>query len=132
MLKQLKTSNFKTNWLQILIIIVLVLGVFFRFVNLDKKVYWTDEVASSIRISGYNFEEVKQLGLRGEEIGIQDLQKYQYPNPEKGLGDILKGLAAEEPQLPPLYFISARFWVQLFLAFIGCAKNYLHPRLWDG
>ena len=27
------------NWLRILIIILLVLGVFFRFANLDKKLY---------------------------------------------------------------------------------------------
>ncbi len=35
-----------------LIIIVLVIGIFFRFTNLDQKVYWYDEVSTSLTIVG--------------------------------------------------------------------------------
>jgi hypothetical protein len=38
--------------------------------------------------------------------------KYQQINPEKTWLDTVKGLATEEPQLSPVYFILARFWVQ--------------------
>ena len=31
------------KWLRFLIVVVLVLGIFFRFANLGKKVYWIDE-----------------------------------------------------------------------------------------
>ena len=56
-----------------------------------------------------------QQDFQGKTISVADLQrKYQHTNPEKSWLDTVKGLATEEPQLPPLYFILARFWVQLF------------------
>ncbi len=56
-----------------------------------------------------------QQDFQGKTISVADLQrKYQQINPEKSWLDTVKGLATEEPQLPPLYFILARFWVQLF------------------
>ncbi|MFB2978673.1 glycosyltransferase family 39 protein [Microseira sp. BLCC-F43] len=112
------------NWLRFLIIILLVLGVFFRFANLDKKLYWNDEVATSIRISGYSFKEIQQSALQGNEMTVEEWRKYQYPNPEKGLVDLVKGLATEEPQLPPLYFVLARFWVQLFGNSVAVTRSF--------
>lgn len=99
-------------WLRSLIIILLVLGIFFRFVNLDRKFYWWDETYTSLRISGYTETELVQQVSGGHVIGIKDLQKYQRPNPEKGFIDTIKSLAVEEPQHPPLYFAIARFWMQ--------------------
>ena len=113
-----------SNWLRILLVILLVMGVFFRFTNLDKKLYWNDEVATSIRISGYSFKEIQQSALQGNEMTVEDWQKYQYPNPEKGLTDLVKGLATEEPQLPPLYFALTRFWVQLFGNSVAVSRSF--------
>lgn len=102
------------TWLRFLIIVLLVLGIFFRFVNLDRKIYWMDETYTSLRVSGYTEAEVAQQFLKGQVLGIQDLHKYQRTNPEKSVVDTIKGLATEEPQLAPLYFVMVRFWVQLF------------------
>lgn len=56
-----------------------------------------------------------QQDFQGKTISVADLQrKYQHINPEKSWLDTVKGLATEEPQLPPLYFILARFWAHLF------------------
>ena len=56
-----------------------------------------------------------QQDFQGKTISVEYLQgKYQQINPEKTWLDTVKGLATEEPQLSPLYFILARFWVQLF------------------
>lgn len=92
----------------------MLLGIFFRFINLDQKVYWGDEAYSSLRIAGYTTEEVVEATYTGEEIGIEELQKYQRPNTERGLVDTLKVLASEDSIHPPLYYIKARFWEQLF------------------
>lgn len=104
----------RTNWLRVVIVVLLVLGIFFRFANLDLKVYWEDEAFTSLRISGYTESELIQQVFNGQEIKVADLQKYQRPNPEKSVFDTIKGLAIEEPQHTPLYFILVRFWVQLF------------------
>ena len=56
-----------------------------------------------------------QQDFQGQTISVEYLQqKYQQINPGKSWLDTVKGLATEEPQLSPLYFILARFWVQLF------------------
>jgi uncharacterized membrane protein len=93
---------------------VLALGLFFRFANLDQKIYWYDEAFTSLRISGYTEKEIAQQVFNGREINVSDLQKFQHLNPEKGLIDTVKGLALEEPQLPPLYFVILRLWTALF------------------
>ncbi|WP_373526945.1 glycosyltransferase family 39 protein [Nostoc sp.] len=97
-----------------LIIILLVLGLFFRFGNLDQKLYWVDECFTSLRIAGYTIPDLKREVFNGKIISNEDIQKFQNINSEHGLFDTLKGLAVEEPQITPIYFILARFWAQLF------------------
>jgi uncharacterized membrane protein len=55
---------------RLLCIVWLVLGVFFRFVNLDRKIYWHDESYTSLRISGYTLAEVKKQVFDGHEVGL--------------------------------------------------------------
>lgn len=100
--------------LRFVLLIFLILGLVFRFVNLDRKTYWIDEVFTSLRISGYTQAEVIQEVSQKQVISLEELQKYQQPNPEKGVIGTIKGLALEEPQIPPLFFVMARFWVQIF------------------
>ncbi len=107
-------TNHQTSGFWLFIIIVLVLGVWFRFVNLDRKVYWHDEAFTSLRISGYTTTEVHQQLFNGQVIGISDLQKYQILNTEKSLVDAVTSLAIDDAQHPPLYYILVRLWVRLF------------------
>ncbi len=122
--KQSQNYEFYSNYLRFFISVVLILGVIFRFVNLDQKAYWGDETATSLRISGYTFAELKKVVLRGEEMSVKELQEYQYPNSEKGLSDLFKGLAVEEPQLPPFYFMMVRFWVQWFGNSVAVTRSF--------
>ncbi|NDJ21352.1 hypothetical protein GS682_06800 [Nostoc sp. B(2019)] len=101
-------------WLKFLVIVLLLLGVFFRFVNLDRKIYWFDETFTSLRISGYTQQEAVRQVCDGNEIGLADLQKYQLPTLGRTSIDTIKSLAVEDAQHPPLYFLMARFWVQWF------------------
>lgn len=100
--------------LRSLILFMLIIGIFFRFYNLDRKVYWHDEIYTSLRISGYTNKELNQKLFDGRIIGIKDLQKFQRPNREKNLIDTIISLAVDEPQHPPLYYAIARWWVQIF------------------
>lgn len=112
------------SWLRFLIIILLVIGVFFRFVNIDKKIYWGDEVYSSIRISGYLASEMREQLSNGRLLTIKDLQKYQYPNPEKNAIDTIKGVILEDSQILPLYILLARFWVELFGNSVAVTRSF--------
>ncbi|MBD1829637.1 glycosyltransferase family 39 protein [Microcoleus vaginatus GB1-A2] len=113
--KSIQNGRLHLISLKVLIVVILITGIFFRFTNLDRKVYSFDESITSLRISGYTWTEMVQQDFQGQTISVADLQrKYQQINPEKTWWDTVKGLATEEPQLSPLYFILARFWVQLF------------------
>ena len=113
-LKLIRSWKFPVTGLQFLVIVVLILGIFFRFVNLNQKVYWGDEAYSSSRISGYTTEEIVQTLYTGREISVEELQKYQRPNSDKSWTDTLNVIATEAPHHPPLYFLMARFWEQAF------------------
>lgn len=103
----------KNQW-HFFVIVLLAIGVVFRCVNIDKKIYWYDEAFTSLRISGYTQTEVLREIGNGQIVGPQDLMKYQGPTLEKKFGDTVKSLAIEEPQLPPLYFVAVKYWVQVF------------------
>ena len=100
--------------LRFLVVVLLILGLFFRFANIDKKFYWYDEVFTSLRISGYTQIEVLHEISSGQLVAAKDLMKYQRLNQTKNWGDTVKSLAIEEPQLPPLYFLAVKYWAKLF------------------
>lgn len=101
-------------WLKRAVIFLVILGLFFRFYNLDRKVYWNDEAMTSLRISGHTEAElVDQVYNQGAiEVGTL-LENYQYPNPKTTLKDSLDAFA-KHPEHSPLYYLMARFWVQIF------------------
>lgn len=106
--------NLSIDWLQILMIVLLVLGVLFRFTHLDHKVYWHDETFTSLRISGYTVGDIRQAGADGHILTPADLQVFQQVNPNRGLRHTVMGLAQGEPQHPPLYFVLVRLWAGWF------------------
>lgn len=88
-------------------------GIGFRGYQLEGKVYWGDEVYTSMRISGYTAAEVREQLYTGEPLGMAEVMRYQRPNPEQGWKETFSALAGS-PEHTPLYYILARFWVQFF------------------
>ncbi|MEO1378202.1 MAG: glycosyltransferase family 39 protein [Cyanobacteria bacterium J06635_10] len=101
-------------WLRILIISLLILGVFFRFANLEKRAYWHDETYTLLRTSGYTVPEVTQQVFNGDVIGVEELRQYQSVNSDKNLFGTINGLVKEDQHHPPIYFVITRFWNQWF------------------
>lgn len=100
--------------INIILIIAILLGIFFRFYNLDRKIYWHDEVYTIFRSAGYSREEIDGELFNGRIKSPADLQKYLSIKPGSSSFDTLKSLALEDPQHPPLYFIVNRYWLKLF------------------
>lgn len=97
-----------------LIGIILLLGICFRLVGLGSKAYWHDEVYTTLRAAGYTRAEFDQEVFQNRGLTAPDLQKYQQIKPGSSVTDTIDSLALEDPQHPPLYFVLARFWLQLF------------------
>ena len=117
---QILKNNFLKLWglppkkIRFLCTALLILGIFFRFVNLDRKVYWFDETYTSLRASGFTETELIQDLYNTPVIGRENLQKYQRLSPEKNLIDTIKSLVTEDPQHPFFYYLIARLWMQQF------------------
>jgi uncharacterized membrane protein len=101
------------NWLRFLVVVVLVIGVFFRFFNLDG-IYGHDEIYTSLRISGYTTTEVRRQIFNNRVVNSEAFAQFQRLHPDKGLGDTLKSLAIADPHHPPFYYVIARLWAQIF------------------
>ncbi|MEH2211890.1 glycosyltransferase family 39 protein [Nostoc sp.] len=106
--------KFAPSWLRFLTIFLLTMGILFRFSNLDGKVFWQDEVYASLRISGYTINEAKQQLFNNRVIGKESFARFQGANPDKSLNDTIMSLAKQDSQHPPLYYIIARLWMEIF------------------
>ncbi|WP_346292604.1 glycosyltransferase family 39 protein [Sphaerothrix gracilis] len=105
-----------TNYLQIFIAASVVLGIFFRFANLDLKPFWVDEVINTHYTFGYTEVDIgnQVQDWQGQAISIEELHRFQSPSPNKTPVDTIRALALEEPQSPPLYYLLLRGWIQIF------------------
>ncbi|MBD0267754.1 MAG: glycosyltransferase family 39 protein [Cyanobacteria bacterium Co-bin8] len=114
----LRQTRFKIEkaygWLSLVVAIALVLGLFFRLAYLDNQIYWHDEAYTSLRVSGFTAQEVRDDLFTGRLVGIADVARYQHPAPGKTVVDVVRSLALEDAQHPPLYYLLARGWVQIF------------------
>jgi uncharacterized membrane protein len=99
--------------LRFLVIILLTLGIFFRFIHLEQKPYWGDEADSLNWISGCTKSELMQTALKGNPMRVEEVLKYQRPCPDKKFTDTITAIA-EVPEHPPLYYLIARPWMELF------------------
>jgi len=108
-----KKMEYSIRFFQLFLILALLLGVLFRFVNLGRKPYGNDEAVTLLRLSGSTDKEVLDSCFDGRERSVEVLHQYQRLRPEKGLMDTVYSLESE-PQHVPVYFILARLWAQWF------------------
>ncbi len=114
---ELSRSSNQTShrrWLHYLLIILLTIGITFRWANLETKVYWHDEVYTTLRSAGYMSDPSTQSVFSNQLVTPKDLQQYQTIRSGSNLQDTLTSLAIEDPQHPPLYFLLNRVWMMLF------------------
>ncbi|MCJ8279957.1 MAG: glycosyltransferase family 39 protein [Rivularia sp. ALOHA_DT_140] len=111
----LKKYQLPQKYLIFLVGILIILGIFFRFANIDQKLFHGDECITTVRIAGFRHQEVNDSIPKGQVITPEDIKKFQrVENSGKNLINTIEVTAEMAPQHTPLYFILARFWVQIF------------------
>lgn len=103
------------TWLRVLLSIAILLGITFRFYDLPKKIYFYDEVLTSLHSSGYTMAEYNAQVVDGQIHSGSYFEKYQGAHPQRTVFDVIYALANEDPQHPPFYFILEH----LYTAVIG-------------
>lgn len=115
--------SFTVTRLQFLILILLVVGIGFRLTNLDHKLYWHDEVYTTLRAAGFMSQEIGKELFQNQMLAPQNLQEFQHFKPGSTAVDTIQSLAIEDPQHPPFYFLMARSWMQIFGSSITASRS---------
>ncbi|MGB3515784.1 MAG: glycosyltransferase family 39 protein [Elainellaceae cyanobacterium] len=110
------------GWLKLALATLLLLGILFRFVSLDGKIYWHDEAYTSLRAAGYLGVEVDEALFQNQIVAAPSLQQFQTIKPGSTVADTVRSLAVDVPQHPPLYFVMARFWMQWFGGSVAASR----------
>ena len=110
------------NSFNLAIALLIILGISFRCINLDRKVYWHDEVFTSVRVVGYTGDEIEPQVFNGQPITAAELQRFQQLTPDKDISDTLHALF-KHAEHPPLYYLLARGWVQLFGSSVAAFRS---------
>lgn len=98
-------------WIRNFVVLLILLGVFFRFYNIDNKVYWHDETMTSLRMSGYTQEEFVNQAYTGAVTTVGEmLETYQYPSPTDDIQNTISALK-QHPEHSPLYYLMVRAWM---------------------
>ncbi len=126
-LAQIFRGDRRQQWGAIALTLVICLGILLRFVNLDSKVVWIDEIHSFMRVGGYGktalVEQFEQTIAATETrpgtlMPLEDLLQLQRPpvsqNLLTGLGATIHALATDNPQHPPVYYLAARLMAGIF------------------
>jgi uncharacterized membrane protein len=118
----MKQQTFRSGWFLSFIIIATLLGIVLYFVNLDLKVYWTDEVFTSLRISGQPALKLPEE-LANKILTIEDLQFFQRVDPTRDWRSTVASLSTASSN-PPLYFVFSKFWAASFGSHIASIRLF--------
>jgi uncharacterized membrane protein len=118
-------------WL--LLALLIALGVAIRFLWLDHKFYWEDEVSTSLRLAGYNPALLAAQFDPPQLITAQALLAYQFPRPDgplgpvfdhRAVGQVLENLRTEGTIHTPLYFLLTYLWTSLWGNAIAVIRSF--------
>lgn len=93
----------------LLLLVWIVIGAALRFGNLTLKSPWTDEFATMVFSLGNSYQTVPF----NQAISLDTLLEPLKPNPATAPTAVLRHLFDEDHH-PPLYFLLAHWWTQLF------------------
>ncbi|MBF2084363.1 glycosyltransferase family 39 protein [Thermoleptolyngbya sp. C42_A2020_037] len=105
-----------------LLVFLILAGILFRGYGLGDRVYWVDEVATSVRIAGYTRAEVTAQLSDGVPRTPADLQQFLHPAPDLPLTQVLRALV-QSPEHAPLYFLLAHGWTKLWGSSIVAVRS---------
>ena len=114
MLKPALSSPRQPAWCWYAMVLIIAVGIGFRFWNLGLKFYWHDEALTSLSLSGYTLGQFRKQTFTGAVLAVDDLRKFQTVNHDHGIVDTVHWLIAEHTHHPPGYYVLARQWAEWF------------------
>lgn len=115
-------GHYYERWFYIFMAVILAIAIFFRFYHIDKKIYWIDEVHTSLRVVGYEKVEFAETAPAGKIITINELHQFQRLNPERGWVDTINALA-HNAEHTPVYYLITRLAMEWFGSSVAVTRG---------
>lgn len=107
------------------VLATIALGIVFRVEHVQRRMLWADESWTALRISGNTYWQLRAL-FDNQVHPVSDILRFQEVDPSHSVGATVTGLATEEPQHAPLFYVVDRVWA----GFAGSAiQNLRTPAL---
>ena len=94
-------------------VIAIVFGIGLRFFELGRPLFWQDEAYTALRTTGHLEADYRPL-FDGRLHGVSEVRAFVTLDPSRGVGDVVRALAREDPQHPPLFYVLERLWIGAF------------------
>lgn len=103
-------NNARVFW--IIVTIAIVAGLFFRIEHVERRKVKADESVTALRVSGHTEAEVRSLFI-GRTYTVAQILRFQQVDPSTPVMATVAGLASEEPQVAPLFYLLDREWAAI-------------------
>jgi uncharacterized membrane protein len=100
-------------WLRLCIAAAILIGIGFRLYHVDRKVYWDDEIFTTLHVNGLTEADVVRRAPQVLTVGA--LRAVIHPTPRlHSIAATVRSLMVEDPHHTPLYYVLAVGWARLF------------------
>jgi uncharacterized membrane protein len=93
---------------------LVLLGVALRLYGLEQKIVWHDEVATRVLAAGATMAAQMQGLYHAQVLTAGQVLQYQQVQQSTSVLALIADLAQHDPQHPPLYYVLAKVWVDLW------------------
>jgi uncharacterized membrane protein len=93
--------------------LIVAVGIFFRFYKMEQKEFWADEAYTSLIVSGHVRDEFRDSVCTGKPI-LAGALLAEFQTPHGPIMNAARDSVDVGGHHPPVYFIMARVWAQLF------------------
>jgi uncharacterized membrane protein len=93
---------------------LVLLGVALRLYGLEQKIVWHDEVATRVLAAGATMAAQMQGLYQAQVLTAGQVLQYQQVQQSTSVLALIADLAQHDPQHPPLYYVLAKVWVDLW------------------
>ena len=98
----------------VLVVGLVLFGVLLRLYGLEEKIFWHDEVATRVLAAGATMAAQMQGLYHGQVMAVSQVLQYQQVQHATSVLALIVDLARHDPQHPPLYYLLAKLWVDLW------------------
>ena len=98
----------------VLVVAFVLLGFVLRLYGLEQKIVWHDEVATRVLAAGATMAAQMQGLYQAQVMTVGQVLQYQQVQQGTSVLALIADLARHDPQHPPLYYVLAKVWVDLW------------------